>query len=369
MEEGYRYYTFRAYPNKKQKELIQKTFGCCRFIYNYFLDRRRNAYHENQETVRFYQCCKELTSLKNEFEWLKEPDKCALQNVLKDLEYAYKCFFEGANYPKYKSKKNKHQSYKTQNYHPNSTIVFRDKHIKIPKIGFVKIKDKRIPDGKILHATISYEANGNYYISLCCKDVKFEQFAKTGKSVGIDVGITNFAIYSDGTKISNPKFYEKSENKIAKLQRELERKTINSSNWNKTRLKLARLHYHIAEQRRDFIQKLTTEIVKEYDVICIENINVTSLRKDKIHNKNKHINDVSFYTFRKCLEYKCACYGKKIIIIDRFYPSSQICNCCGYNSGKKSLNIRYWECPNCGVELDRDINAAINILNNGICNI
>lgn len=362
MEKGFKY---RIYPNKKQQELLQKTFGCCRYVYNYFLDKKITEYKENKKSLSFYDTSKMLTQLKKEKEWLKEPDKDALQKTLKNLDNAYQKFFkEHTGYPKFKSKKNRHQSYTTSC--SNNNIRFENKHIKLPKLGCVKIRDKQIPQGRILNTTISQEPNGHYYCSLCCTDIEFSQYSKTNKNVGIDLGIVDFAILSDGIKIKNPRFYEKSEKKLAKLQRKLLRKTIGGSNWNKARIKIANLQKHISNQRKDFLQKLTTNIVKQYDIICIEDLDVKSMKETESNVRNKHVIDVSWSEFRRMLTYKSTWYGKILSVIDRYFPSSQICHCCGHKDGKKSVEIRYWICSNCGSKLDRDNNASINILNEGL---
>ena len=358
-------YKYRIYPNKHQKELISKTFGCVRYVYNYYLNKRKEVYEKDKNTFDFYKCSKDLTSLKQQLIWLKEPDKCSLQNCLKDLNCAYQKFFkEHTGYPKFKSKKNRYQSYRTSCV--NNNIRFENKHIKLPKLGYVKIRDKQTPTGRILNATISQEPNGYYYCSICCTDVKIEQLPKTNKNIGIDLGLVDFAIMSNGIKIENPRFYERLEKKLAKLQRELSRKTIGSSNWNKARIKVAKLNKHIANQRTDFLQKLTTQLVKEYDVICIEDLDVKSMKETDNRIRNKRVGDVSWSEFRRMLIYKCNWYGKNLSIVDRYYPSSQICHKCGCKDDKKSEDIRFWKCLNCGVELDRDINAAINILNEGL---
>ena len=298
-------------------------------------------------------------------EWLKEPDKDSLQKSLKDLDYAYQKFFkEHTGYPKFKSKKDRHKSYRTSCN--NNNIRFENKHIKLPKLGFVKIRDKQIPRGRILNATISQEPNGHYYCSICCTDIEFEQLPKTNQNIGIDLGLVDFAIFSNGIKIENPRFYEKSEKKLIKLQRRLSRKTIGSSNWNKTRTKVANLQKHISNQRKDFLQKLTTEIIKTYDIICIEDLDIKSMKETDSTTRNKRVSDVSWSEFRRILTYKSKWYGRKLFIVDRYYPSTQICHCCGYQAGKKSEDVRFWICPKCNSELDRDINASINILNEGL---
>lgn len=366
MERAYKY---RIYPNKKQQELIQKTFGCVRFVYNYYLNKRKEMYENEKITFTYNMCSKDLTQLKKQLEWLKEPDKYSLQNSLKDLDMSYQKFFNGqSGYPKFKSKKNRYKSYRTS-YNKTSAggnIMFIDKHIKLPKLGFVKVRDKQIPKGRILNATISQEPNGHYYCSLCCTDVEMPQYQKNNQNIGIDLGINDFAIFSDGNKIENPRFYEKSEKKLAKLQRELSRKTIGSSNWGKAMIKVAKLQKHIANQRNDFLQKLTTEIIKKYDIICIEDLDVKSMKETDSKIRNKRVGDVSWSEFRRQLTYKSQWYEKKLSVIDRYYPSSQICHVCGHRDGKKSEDIRDWVCPNCHSELDRDINAAMNILNEGL---
>ena len=362
---GEKAFKYRIYPNKKQQELIQKTFGCTRFVYNYYLNKRKEMYENDKTTFTYNMCSKDLTNLKKELEWLKEPDKCSLQNALKDLDMAYQKFFkEHTGYPKFKSKKNRYKSYRTSCN--NNNIRFENKHIRLPKLGLVKVRDKQIPQGRILNATISQEPNGHYYCSLCCTDVEFEQLPKTNKNVGIDLGICDFAILSDGIKIENPQFYEQSEKKLARLQRELSRKTIGSSRWEKARLKVAKLQKHIANQRNDFLQKLTTIIVSNYDVIAIEDLNVKEMKETDSKRRNKRVGDVSWSEFRRMLTYKSQWYGKELSVIDRYYPSSQICHVCGHRDGKKSEDIRNWICPHCHSELDRDINAAINILNEGL---
>lgn len=362
MEKAYKY---RIYPNKKQKEIIAKTFGCCRFVYNTYLAKRIKAYEKDKITFTYNMCSKDLTNLKKELKWLKEVDSTALQSSLKNLDIAYQKFFkEHTGYPKFKTKKIHRYSYETKYSHGN--IQYYNKYIKLPKLGMVKIKNNLIPQGRILNATISQEPNGHYYCSLCCTDVEIEQLPKTNQNIGLDLGLVDFAILSDGTKIDNPQFFEKSEQKLAKLQRELSRKTIGSNRWNKARIKVANLQKHVSNQRNDFLQKLTTEIVRTYDVIAIEDLDVKSMKETDSTIRNKRVGDVSWSEFRRMLAYKTQWYGKELSVIDRYYPSSQICHCCGHRDGKKSEDIRFWICPKCNSELDRDVNAAINILNEGL---
>lgn len=361
----------RLYPNKKQQTLINKTFGCTRFVYNHYLDKKIKTYKNENKNISCNQASKDLTLLKKELIWLKDVDKFSLQNSLKDLNQAYENFFKNDfGFPKFRSKNKSKKSYKT-NFTNNNIEIFEN-YIKLPKLGKVKYKDNSFIKGKILNVTISQSKTGKYFAAITYEK-KIKEFRKTGSEIGIDLGLIDFCILSNGTKVSNPRYYKKLEQKLVKEQKKLSKKqklALDSNkklsdckNYQKQKIKVAKIHEKIANKRADFLHKLTTNIVKNHDLICIEDLNVKGMVKNK--KLAKSISDVSWSEFIRQLSYKCEWYGKILIKVNRYYPSTKTCSCCGHKIENLTLSNRVWICPTCNTFHDRDINAAINILNEG----
>lgn len=354
-------YKFRIYPNEEQERQIKKTFGCTRFIYNRFLEQRRDAWDNERRSVTRFEQDKQLPELKKEYPWLAEADSAALQFTVKDLDTAFKNFLgKKAKYPKFKKKSDSGQSYRTR-----GCIHVKEKTVRLPKLGDVKCCVSRPVEGRILSATVSATPDNRYFVSLCCTDVPERKLEEAGKSVGIDLGIKALVTDSDGNVYENGKYLAKSEQRLKLLQQQLSRKQKGSANREKARIRLARQYRRVHDQRLDAIHKTTAKIVKENDIVCTEDLAAKDMLTN--HKLAKSLSDASFGEISRQLDYKCRIYGRELVKVGRFYPSSQICSCCGYkNEAVKDLSVRTWTCPNCNTVHDRDRNAAENIKSEGL---
>lgn len=353
-------YKFRIYPNREQKEFFAKTFGCVRFIYNQMLADKIKYYEENKKTLN-----NTPAKYKKEHVWLKEVDSLALCNAQLNLQQAYKKFFVKQNkFPKFKSKRNK-QSYTTNNQNGNIHFSNDNKSIVLPKIKEVKIVKHRDIKGIIKSITVSKNCANQYFVSILTECEEPQKLSNNKNMVGIDLGVKDFAILSNGKKIENPKFLKKSLDKLKREQRKLSKCVKGSNNRIKQRVKVARAHNKVTNQRNDFLHKLSTRLINENQVICLETLKVKNMIKN--HHLAQSISDVSWSKFVNLLIYKSEWYGRSIIQIPQNYASSQTCSVCGYvNKETKDLSVREWSCPNCKAHHDRDINASINILRKGL---
>ena len=349
-------YKYRIYPDAEQMQFFAKCFGCVRFVYNRMLSDRIEHYNLTGKSLN-----NTPAQYKSEFTWLKEVDSLALANAQMNLNTAYRNFFRDKSngFPKFKSKKNNNFSYTTNNQ--KGTVYVENGYIKLPKLKSpVKIRQHSSFEGVIKSGTISKAPSGKYHISILV-ETEIQKLPASDMRVGIDVGIKDFAVLSNGEAYKNPKHLRKSEKRLAKLQRDLSRKQIGSSNRNKARIKVAKLHEKIANQRMDFLHKKSTEIIRKNQAIIIEDLKVKNLMKN--HNLAKSIAEVSWSRFREMLDYKSRWYGRELIIAPPDYPSSQLCSDCGNRSSQtKDLACRIYVCPECGLEIDRDYNASLNLL-------
>lgn len=359
-------YKYRLYPTKKQEKQIQKTFGCCRFVYNQTLAYRKDLYESKKESMNKIACNNYVNQvLKKEYEWLKEVDKFALTNSVYNMDSAYQKFFkEHTGFPKFKSKRDNKKSYSTNFTNNNIEVSFENNKIKLPKLKWTQVKFHREFIGRIKSAIISQNPSGKYFVSILV-ETEHIPMESTGCMIGIDLGVKDLLITSDGEKIDNIRTTKKYEDKLTKEQRKLSHKTKGSKNWNKQRIKVARIHEKIRNTRIDNLHKISHKLISENQVIVSEDLSVSNMVKNR--NLAKAISDCGWYELTRQISYKSDWNNRQYIKIGRFTKSSQPCNICGYiNVETKDLSIRQWICPQCGTIHDRDINAAINILNEGL---
>ena len=361
-------YKVRLYPNDEQQIFFAKSFGCTRFIWNKMLADKINYYQATKTTLN-----NTPAQYKKEFEWLKEVDSLALANVQQNLRVAYNQFFkQGSGFPKFKKKGIK-DSYTTNNQ--KGTVAITDSAVKLPKIGHINAKFPDKINGLIKSATISRKPSGKYFVSLLVETI-VNELPKTQSNIGIDLGLTDFIVLSDGSKVANPKFLSKLQGKLARAQKVLakrraaakadQRKLSESRNYQKQKLKVAKVYEKITNKRADFLHKLSFNIIKNHDVIAIEDLNVKGMVKNR--KLAKAISDSSWSAFTTMLAYKAEWYGKELIKIDRWFPSSKTCSNCDHllTKAQLPLSVRTWDCPSCLQRNDRDTNASINILNQGL---
>ena len=363
MRKIHRTYKFRLYPTKAQTELLAKHFGCARFVYNYFLNQRQEQYRLTGKSDNFYAECKSLTELKKQEEtaWLKEVNSQTLQFAIRCLENAYTNFFKKrAKFPKFKSKRSK-----------NSFTIPQSAYISVGRLfihkfkGGIKCRVHREIKGKIGKVTISKTTSGKYFAFVCTEEEYVPTIEKSGKPIGVDLGLKDLLVTSEGERFTNNHYTKKYESRLATAQRHLSRKKKGSRGYENQRLKVARLHEKISNCRMDYLQKCSISLVGRYDIICVEDLNVKGMVKN--HRLAKFISDASWGTFINILTYKAEWNDKKVVKIDRFYPSSQTCSVCGNINGQtKDLSVREWECSSCHTHHNRDVNAAINILRVGL---
>jgi len=357
-------YKFRLYPNKEQEKMLANYFGSVRFVYNHFLAKRKEQYEQTRKSSNYYEQAKELTAMKKTeaFSWLKEINSQTLQHALRHLETAYVNFFKGrTRFPRFHSKKHGGSFAVPQYFKVEGNRIF------IPKFkGGIRFAKSQDVLGELRNMTVSVTPGGKYYVCIMAH-VQVGDLEKTNLSVGIDLGLKDFVITSNGDRYSSNKFIKKYSKKLATMQKHLSRKKKGSGSWNRQRIKVARLQEKITSCRNDKLHKISVDLIRRYDVVCCEDLNVKGMVKN--HNLAKAVSDASWGTFVTMLEYKAKWYGKELVKIGRFYPSSKTCHHCGHVKEDLSLADRYYTCPNCGELIDRDLNAAKNILDEGLRNI
>jgi putative transposase len=357
-------------PTHNQQVLIDKTIGCARFVYNRFLSLRKELYSTEKKALSYNACSQQLTLLKKEIEWLKEVDKFALQNSLKNLETAYKNFFhdcqkdnsKGVGFPKFKKKHVSKQSYRTNLTNGNIQVI--ENRLKLPKLGWVKFHKSQEITGKFINVTVTRTSSGKYIASILC-ETEIEKHPHSTQNIGLDLGIKSYLVTSDGEVVDNPKYYRTQKRKLRKAHKKLSRSVKGSSNRVKAKIKLARTYSRITNSRDDFLHKLSTRLIKENSIICIEDLRVANMVKN--HKLALSISDASWSKFVTMLEYKALWHDRIVQKVGTFYPSSQTCNHCGFiNPLVKDLKLREWSCPTCSNYNLRDNNAALNILSEGL---
>ena len=361
-------YKYRIYPNNEQKIQIAKTFGCCRFVYNQTLAYRKEIYEKEKKSVSKTDCNNYCNrELKKDYEWLKEIDKFALTNAIYNMDAAYQKFFkEHAGYPKFKSKHDNHKSYTTNFTNGNIAVDFETGKIKLPKLKAVKARLHREYSGQIKSATVSQVSSGKYYVSILV-ETEHKELAHTNHNIGIDLGIKDLCITSDGKVYENLKIIKKYEKQLVKLQRQLSHKGKRSKNYYKNIKKLNGLYIKLSNNRRYYNHKITKEITENYDIISTESLTISKMIMDKEHHLSKAISDATFNEILEQLEYKAKERGKYFYKISPYYPSSQICSVCNNIDKKyKNLDERMYECNRCYSKLDRDFNASVNIMFEGL---
>ena len=365
-------FKFRIYPNEIQKELLAKTFGCCRLVFNYYLDKKQKLYEENKLNMKLTECIKDLVNLKKEKEFLYEVDSISLQQSIRHLDSAFNNFFHNKEngYPKFKSKKNHNFSYSTVNVNNNIRII-NNRHITLPKIGVVYSKIHReIPsDYTLKSATVSKNPSGKCYVSLLFEYEEIVKEKETNKVVSLDYSQSNLYISSDKYLKTNEKYlryYEKYENRIKYLNRRLSNCKEGSHRYNNMRLRLNKFYEHITNKRKDFLNKESSLIAKKYDLVIIEDLNMLEMAQNKEYELSKRISDNSWGVFTSMLKYKLENNGGKLLKVDKYYPSSKLCSNCGYYNESLKLSERYWICPYCGLRHNRDKNATYNLIKEGL---